>query len=517
MKNCFCFLLLVSSVFQVWSQKIDFTIAEKAWIKSHPSLIYGVTGEYAPYEFKKNNKQQGIVFEYVNYFEKATGIKCQSQFGNPLTGSNMTDMFAEKIDFIADLAITNERKEKVAFTQAFASEPLVIMSRMNDQYIGNLGDLKGKKVAIPNGYYTIEILKKDYPDLEIVEFKTVEDCLLALSTNKVDAVVEVLGVLAYYVNHRGFTNLRIVSPTEYRNIELAMATAPDNVILNGILNKVLGSISESDHGKIRHKWISVRYDAKPDNSELMKYLKWFAIGLGLILLLVLARNVMLKKHIQFRKESERKLNESLVQISQQNDERKILLKEIHHRVKNNLQLVSSLIKLQAAEDAENSNPFDVEQTISRIQTIGLIHEKIYKTHFDESVDSKDYFRSLIETIVQNYTKNKNIKTQIDIDAFQPKSQAMVPLAIIINELVVNSLKHAFNENQEGEITLWMKVNQMQLSLEYQDNGVWKEQVKTDSFGANLIEIFTEQLNGKMTLKHSPNTHYSFVFQADILE
>ncbi len=497
-------------VFEANSAEITFTTNEKAWIKNHPQLICGVNGEYPPYEFSKNNKLQGILFDYISYFEKATGIKCKWQIGNPLTSKNDNALFAKKIDFLANMAITEKRKEKFLFTLPFASEPLVIMSRTNDKYISNLSDLNGKKIALPNGFYTLEIIKRDYPGIEIVKYKNVEECLLALSSGKVDAVVDVLGVLAYYVNIRGYTNLRIVAPTEYRNIELAMCTTKDNLVLNGIFNKVILSISDADHGKIRHKWISSRYDAKTQEI-IPPYLKWGALILGILFVLFLARNLILRKHIRLQIESEVKLRDSLEQITKQSNERKLLLKEIHHRVKNNLQFVASLIKLQAAENNQLGNEFDVDRSIDRIQAIGLIHEKIYKTNFETKINCKEYFRSLIETILVNYSSNKKIELQLEIDEFNPKSDVMVPLAIIMNELVVNSLKHGFSNKESGLISLSMKINAGELMIDYTDNGAWQHAIDSDGFGTDLVHLLTEQLNGKMNLLQEPTTRYHFLF------
>jgi two-component sensor histidine kinase/ABC-type amino acid transport substrate-binding protein len=499
------------------SEKIDFNKIEKEWIKNHPTLKFGYDPEWPPYELFQNGVYKGIINEYLEIITRHTGIKMLPVFVDKLTvEKQLRKLNNHEIDLISDLVITETRKKEFLFSPVLANEPLVIATRKDMDFRGGLAELKGKKVAVPFDYYTIELLRRDYPGIEIVELKNAKECLMALSTNKVEAVVEILGVISYNVNHFGFENIQIAAPTEYKNIELAMAFDTNAIVLNGIVKKIIEKVSEKEQNQIRQKWIAVTYDHKNDYSGLIKFLKIF-IGIVLsIAALMYVWNLSLRKYISRIKESEEKLSTNFQQLSKQNEERKFLLKEIHHRVKNNLQIISSLLKLQAASNSEKKENFDIDATIDRIKAIGLIHEKIYQSPDLNQTNLNDYLSTLVDTIIKNYAIENSVQTKYDIESLRIHIEDMVPLAIIINELVINSLKHGLKGKPDGLITLSFKQVDLNYVLVYSDNGQWIEKQSKNNFGETLIEIFTQQLEGKHELQKEDTTKYIITFPKDLL-
>ncbi len=206
-----------------------------------------------------------------------------------------------------------------------------------------------------------------------------------------------------------------------------------------------------------------------------------------------------------------KLKETNNELQKQYDEKSVMLKEIHHRVKNNLQVITSLLRLQSykLEDKKSIAPF--EESISRVNAMALIHEKMYKGDQVKAVNLKQYIYDLADNLIANYSHYENIKVNVKTDIETLNLDTIVPLSLVLNELISNSLKHAFNGNS-GEITIDVfkkgKVNQMI----YKDNGEWKPPKNPNSFGLELIETFTEQLGGTYTTNHNNGTEYIFKFE-----
>lgn len=209
-----------------------------------------------------------------------------------------------------------------------------------------------------------------------------------------------------------------------------------------------------------------------------------------------------------------------IELNKQYDEKSIMLKEIHHRVKNNLQVITSLLRLQQHKisDKENATPF--LESIDRISSMALIHEKMYKGDLIKDIDIKEYIEDLSAILISNYSDNKDIKLQITTDVDSIQLNHIVPFSLIINELISNSLKHAFENRQSGIISLSIskqiknsnKLKYNELVLHYKDDGVWKAPQNESSFGLELIDTFTDQLDGEYLFNGNKGADYLFTFK-----
>lgn len=181
-------------------------------------------------------------------------------------------------------------------------------------------------------------------------------------------------------------------------------------------------------------------------------------------------------------------------ITKQNEEMEIMLKEIHHRVKNNLQIITSLLRLQA----ENNNPMHraiFDEAIDRVNAMAIIHEKIYKSDALSNFDLEQYLTALSNDLLRNYAIDKKIQVEMDINTSTVYSKNIVPLALLFNELISNSIKHAFNDQSEPKIGVSIKSEDDRLlKMVYTDNGKWVENEEA-SFGRELIEAMTHQMDG----------------------
>lgn len=205
------------------------------------------------------------------------------------------------------------------------------------------------------------------------------------------------------------------------------------------------------------------------------------------------------------------LEEKNKMIKAQNEEKTIMLKEIHHRVKNNLQVISSLIRLQSfeTEDIEAKKMF--EATVGRVVAMALIHEKMYQKDNLSKINLANYLKSLAEDLLASYGISKHVNFSIESELEIIGNRTIVPLALIFNELISNSLKHAFKDVDEGEIRVSIKVFDWEnFTIRYSDNGNWVNKTEESSFGLELINTFTEQLDGEISRRsNEKGTVYTF--------
>lgn len=197
-------------------------------------------------------------------------------------------------------------------------------------------------------------------------------------------------------------------------------------------------------------------------------------------------------------------------------EKEVLLKEIHHRVKNNMQIISSLISLQSdyANNEDTIKMFDDSK--NRIRSMALIHEKLYQSDDLSLIDFSDYIESLASKLLEFYgLKARLIALNVKADDITLSIDSAIPCGLIINELISNSIKHAFTEEKEGKISIEMHEVDDNYVLTVEDNGQgFPEDVdfrKTDSLGLQIVQTLTLQLGGEIELENNGGAKFTIIF------
>ena len=193
------------------------------------------------------------------------------------------------------------------------------------------------------------------------------------------------------------------------------------------------------------------------------------------------------------------------------EEKEILLREIHHRVKNNMQIISSFLSLQSSQvfDKRDADLFTTVQ--DRVKSMALIHDNLYNSEDISRINFKEYVETLSSQIFATYSSlSKNIKLKTNIMDVTFNMETAIPLGLIISELLVNSLKHAFPDFK-GEISIYLHVKQDKIELIFNDNGIglpkdFKIQ-KPKRLGLKLLKTLVEQLEGKIKLKIYHGTEF----------
>jgi len=226
------------------------------------------------------------------------------------------------------------------------------------------------------------------------------------------------------------------------------------------------------------------------------------------------------KERKFNLDLENMVRERTEQLEKANKEIKVVLQEMHHRVKNNLQIVSSLLNIQSSfiENKEIENIFKSSQ--NRIGTMALIHEALYKTDSLSEIEVKEYLELLVSNRVIGNEGSNKIEFVTHTPDISFNIETMIPLSLILNELVTNSLKHAFPNKRDGEINARIKIlagNTYQLS--YGDNGVGFPEgfnpEESQTLGLELIDCFISQIDGdyKFSSTKGKGVQYEFTFSS----
>ncbi len=201
------------------------------------------------------------------------------------------------------------------------------------------------------------------------------------------------------------------------------------------------------------------------------------------------------------------------QISTSLKEKDTLLREIHHRVKNNLQVVSSLLRLQTRATSDEAAIDALTEGQNRVQSMSLIHQNLYQKENLTGIKMKDYLENLSSNLFETYKVDADrITLQLDIQDFNLDVDTVVPLGLIINELVSNALKYAFPNQNTGLVTVSLKEENNTLILNVSDNGIGINtdigEANTDSFGYTLINTFVKKLKAELTIANEDGTSVS---------
>lgn len=250
----------------------------------------------------------------------------------------------------------------------------------------------------------------------------------------------------------------------------------------------------------------------PFNQELILNFTLETVIVGAATAYVLIENT------RANEEAEKAVVENNVELREQNDvifkqktEIEVMLKEIHHRVKNNLQIITSLLRLQSMDIKDESLNLEFQEAINRVKSMALIHEKIYQTDLLSQFDIEQYLESLTREITITYNIKKNIDLSVDSGLNNVSSKCIVPLALIFNELISNSIKHGLQNVTDASINVSMtNIDDTTFEMDYSDNGTWVEKKSDSTFGMELIESMTQQLEGEFELIKEPErTLYHF--------
>ncbi|MFT5858352.1 MAG: two-component sensor histidine kinase/Tfp pilus assembly protein PilF [Flavobacteriaceae bacterium] len=396
------------------------------------------------------------------------------------------------------------------------------LAKLNHQNSIEIKELRQDKLGIAASYINISVIYKRTNGLpKALEYgnrslKLLEQ--IGPGGNKVKT--EVYGLMSELHERMG-------NPTEalkFSRLEhelLAQSRVEDEEMLIQLFEKKQDvkfyTISDSliKNQKILQNKIEL---AEDKNEELTKE-KGYVLTASLII--ISALSILIAIVIYWRFLSARKMkneliitNEELSKTRISKEEKEVLLHEIHHRVNNNMQIMSSLIRLQSNkyEDDEIKNLFTVTQ--HRIKSMALVHEYLYQSDNFERLEIRGYLTELTNHLIDSYEGDMKIKRSINISVDQGSIESIIPLGLIVNEIITNSLKHAFNSTGVGTISIIfseLSNSNYELLISDDGDGDTSESAKsTNPLGLDLIESLIQQIDGKYELTTTGGYHYKII-------
>jgi len=275
--------------------------------------------------------------------------------------------------------------------------------------------------------------------------------------------------------------------------------------------------------ELKEKHISVLTTETSAQKELIQHeatRRHFSYAIGSLLLLLLlisiwAYNIKRRANLQL-KQQQFEINQQNITLKELLDERDWLLKEVHHRVKNNLQIVISLLNTQALQLNNETARQALRESRNRMQAISIIHQKLYRSDSFSGVNMHYYLNELLEYLQDSCAIHDMMTVEINPDSIELDVSQAVPIGLIINEAVANAIKYALPSNAEPHIHISLCCDDERVTLSIADNGPGFpadfDPETTSSFGLNLIIGLVRQLRGKVEFDSSAGVRITISFQ-----
>lgn len=326
---------------------------------------------------------------------------------------------------------------------------------------------------------------------------------------------------AYEILARGYGSLSEIDSLQ-GNISLAYADYKKHIYYKELVFKekekehiaVLQTIYETEK---RERALEV---SEKENELLLQKNKaqqqvivfWIAISIAILGLVALLFN-----RNRIKQKNYRLLSEKNTQIANSLEEKELLLKEIHHRVKNNLQIISGLLHWQSQQSEDESLKKTVKEGKNRLKSMAMIHQRLYQEDSLKSIDIQDYINELLHELIASYGLSLDkLNIHTDIAPLHLDVDTMVPLGLILTELISNAIKHAF-PTQFGEIRIAVKKDADKLEVVISDNGIGIEETsphqapeQSKHFGLRLVEMLSQKLDAQLNIYKNEGTTISLI-------
>lgn len=230
---------------------------------------------------------------------------------------------------------------------------------------------------------------------------------------------------------------------------------------------------------------------------------------------ILMENNQLAVYGIYRDITQRKKTEK--KIAKELKEKEVLLKEIHHRVKNNMQIISSLLNMQIRYVQNEADKEIFRESQNRIKSMALIHERLYKSDDLTHISFEEYAKKIISYLLASYESgSRHIQFTFNIDDVAIPINHAIPLGLIVNEIISNSLKHAFNNTDKPKISISLQKTEIMFKMTISDNGsgidVSQQQPDSKTMGIHLIKTLTAQLHGSVHISSDKGLQYTISWQ-----
>lgn len=443
---------------------MSISIFEKRGIKDldYDFTLYVVGNNY----FHLGKHEEALV-----YYNRAIEIGEQYGFYN-----NLSDVYISLVDLNAHLkqfeAADAAGVNAIKYAELLENDFMIMRSWLS---IGKLQNLEGKsKEAIQSLQKCIEVATQDFGD-EYFLSQAYETLGFAFAATQ-----------AYEQAYQAFI--------EYDKLKKSIFTAEADQRISLLQTEFDVALKEST--------------IKLQETELAQQ------GTRQTIIIIIASFLLVIVLILYRNHQNNQKKSALLET--QNKEKEFLLKEIHHRVKNNLEIVSSLLALQSAQLTDANAVNVLHESQNRVHSMSMIHQKLYQGTNLSTIEMNDYFHNLGTHVLDSFGMEEQVNLVYLVKTLELDVDTAIPLGLIVNELLTNAMKYAFPDKRKGEMKLVLeKKDKELLYLEVSDDGIGQnrnEKTKGTGFGMQLVNLLCRQLQGEMNHSTKNGSRISFEFK-----
>jgi len=469
---------------------------EQRWLQAHPVIRVGSDPSWDPVEFQDNHGEYvGISQDFLEIMEESLDV--QFEIAKDLSWAEIIRRVENKeIDMLSAAIQTPSREEYLEFTQPYMNLFTVIFTRESSSFITDLNDLKQKQVATVKGYAIAEFLKRDFPDLTLLEVVNVDEGLKFLSEGRIDAYVDTLLTTSHIIEHKGYSNIKVAGSTPY-NSEIHMAVREDWTLFQGILDKAINAMSEEQRNGIFRKWRSLQIDERYDYNVLLETLT----PIFLIIIILIAWAFQLKRELGKRRRIEIELSYAKEVAEQANSAKSLFLAHMSHEIRTPLNAVLGYAQIL---QRDNDLTDDHLERVNRINRSGQHLLSLINDVLDMSKIEAGKIRispvsfSLnnligdLHIMFDNDLKQKNLDFEIIMDSGLP--DVIYADESRIRQVVINLLSNAIKFTEIGDILLQATKKGDLIEIIVKDTGVGIPLNRRES----IFEAFEQVKNGDRT-------------------
>jgi two-component sensor histidine kinase len=407
------------------------------------------------------------------------------------------------------LNINEKRRQLYEFTQSTFTFEFALFAKSRDLGQLNILDLSNKRIAVKRGGLPQSVIENSHPEANMVFVDSTDEAFGLLSQGDVDAAVEEKLVGHHFLMQNDIHGIEALEePLATRSAHVPVIRG--NTALLEELNQAISKLkSTGEIRKITRRWLGgpVLFITRDERDAGL-------IGAALTLALVGILAALLLFNV-VRRSRERAMVEGQMRASLA--EKEVLLREIHHRVKNNLQVVSSMLSLQAGTETGDGSMDALEEAQRRVKVMARIHESLHKSDDLASINARDHLNTVLEdTIASSGHDARGISYRLDADDIVFDVDHAVACGQIVSELLSNSLKHAFPNGQSGNIEVSLhRRDGGRIELSVADDGKGLPENfdlgRVETLGIRLVHALTMQLSGVVNIDGSAGTCVQVTF------